>query len=147
MSLPLPERKCVPCSGLQDSEKLSLIEAEVELASLNPSLWTLKESSDSDVLSLSRKFTAKNFQAAIDSINAVSVIAETEQHHPDLHLTNYREVEIEIYTHKINGLTRNDFILADKISREVSIEYSPKWIRENPAALSTSKKSSTESSK
>jgi len=144
MSL-LPQRKCVPCSGLEDSAKLSLIEARSELSSLNPSLWTLNESSD-NVLSLSRKFTAKNFQAAIDSINAVGIIAELEQHHPDLHLTNYREVEIEIYTHKINGLTRNDFILADKISREVSVDYSPKWIRENPDALSTSK-SSTESSK
>ena len=38
----------------------------------------------------------------------VANIAELEQHHPDLHLTNYREVKIEKFTRKINGLTRND---------------------------------------
>ena len=132
--------KCVPCSGLDDSAKLSVDEARTELASIkNPSsLWALKESPDG-VLSLSRKFTARNFQAAIDSINAVGAIAELENHHPDLHLTNYREVEIEIYTHKVNGITRNDFVLAGKINGEVTIEYSPKWLRENPAAVSTSK--------
>jgi len=132
--------KCVPCSGLDDSAKLSVDEARTELESIkNPSsLWTLKESPNG-VLSLSRKFTARNFQAAIDSINAVGAIAERENHHPDLHLTNYREVEIEIYTHKVNGITRNDFVLAEKINGDVAIEYSPKWLRENPDAVSTSK--------
>lgn len=112
----------------------------MELSSLGSlsSVWTLKESQDG-VLSLSRKFTSRNFQAAIDAINDVGAIAEIENHHPDLHLTNYRDVEIEIYTHKVNGLTRNDFILVGKINSEVKIDYSPKWLRENPTAQLTSK--------
>lgn len=129
--------KCVPCSGLDDSAKLSLEEAKTELVSLG-GVWTLEESQDG-ILSLSRKFTAKNFQSALDAINDIGVIAETESHHPNLHLTNYREVEVEIYTHKLNGLTRNDFILAAKINNEVKIVYSPKWLRENPSAEPTSK--------
>jgi len=132
--------KCAPCSGLDDSAKLSIDEAKKELAALGQtsSIWTLNESRNG-VLSLSRKFTARNFQAAIDAINDIGVVAENENHHPDLHLTNYRDVEIEIYTHKVNGLTQNDIVLAGKINSEVTIEYSPKWLRENPAAMSTSK--------
>mmetsp|Transcript_8018 Transcript_8018/g.17255 ORF Transcript_8018/g.17255 Transcript_8018/m.17255 type:complete len:188 (-) Transcript_8018:2915-3478(-) len=132
--------KCAPCSSLNDSAKLSVDEANAELAALtNPSsLWSLKESQEG-ILALSRKFTARNFQAALDAINEIGAIAEKESHHPDLHLTNYREVEIEIYTHKVNGLTQNDFILAAKINGEVTIDYSPKWLRENTNAFFTSK--------
>ena len=132
--------KCEPCAGLDKSAMISVDEVKTELESLGnaSSLWTLKESQDG-ILSLSRKFTARNFQAALDAINEIGVIAESENHHPNLHLTNYREVEVEIYTHKLNGLTRNDFILAGKINSEVKIEYSPKWLRENPAAEPTSK--------
>ncbi|VEU40444.1 unnamed protein product [Pseudo-nitzschia multistriata] len=133
--------KCVPCSGLDESAKLSAEEAQVELSSLpHPSsLWSLKESQEG-ILSLSRKFTARNFKVALDAINEIGAIAEKENHHPDLHLTNYRDVEVVIYTHKVNGLTQNDFVLAAKINRKVTIDYSPKWLRENPDAVSTSRK-------
>jgi 4a-hydroxytetrahydrobiopterin dehydratase len=115
--------KCAPCSGLDESAKMSVDEAKMELASLGnaSSTWMLKES-EAGVLSLSRKFTARNFQAAIDAINDIGAVAENANHHPDLHLTNYRDVEIEIYTHKVNGLTRNDFILMKKINSEVTIK-------------------------
>ena len=140
MSLYSTAPKCAPCSGLDDSAKLSIHQANAELAALgdSSSLWMIKESVDG-VLSLSRKFTAKNFQAALDAINDIGAIAESENHHPDLHLTNYRDLEIEIFTHKVNGLTRNDFILAGIINSKVTIEYSPKWLRENPDAVNTSK--------
>jgi 4a-hydroxytetrahydrobiopterin dehydratase len=114
--------KCAPCSGLDDSAKMSVDEAKMELASLGnaSSTWMIKES-QAGVLSLSRKFTARNFQAAMNAINDIGAVAENVNHHPDLHLTNYRHVEIEIYTHKVNGLTRNDFILVKKINSEVTI--------------------------
>jgi 4a-hydroxytetrahydrobiopterin dehydratase len=44
-------------------------------------------------------------------------LAEAEGHHPDLHLTNYRDVTIELWTHAAGGLTENDFILAAKIDK------------------------------
>jgi 4a-hydroxytetrahydrobiopterin dehydratase len=120
---------------LDESAKLSLEDAKAGVSGLEP-LWVLKESGG--VLSLVRTYTARNFQAALDSINAMGVIAERESHHPNFHLTNYREVEIEIYTHKLNGLSKNDFTLADLMNKEVKVDYSPKWLGENPAAASTS---------
>ena len=82
---------------------------------------------------LSRKFTAKNFQAALDSINAMGAIAEEQEHHPDFHLTSYRNVEVTLWTHSLGGITENDFTLAQLLD-QVPVTYSPKWLRENPAA-------------
>jgi 4a-hydroxytetrahydrobiopterin dehydratase len=47
-------------------------------------------------------------------INSVADIAETEGHHPDIHVS-YNRVTIELYTHSIGGLSENDFIVAAKI--------------------------------
>jgi len=46
----------------------------------------------------------------------IAKLAETEGHHPDLHLTGYRNATVEVYTHAIDGLSENDFILAAKIN-------------------------------
>ena len=62
-----------------------------------------------------KKWTMKNFVAGMSFLNRVAELAEEEQHHPDLHLSGYRNVEIEIWTHAIAGLSENDFILAAKI--------------------------------
>ena len=70
-----------------------------------------------DAHHIRRDWRMKNFVAAIDFFNKVAALAEQEQHHPDLHLTNYRDVRIEIYTHAIGGLSENDFILAAKIDQ------------------------------
>jgi len=51
----------------------------------------------------------------------VAELAEAEDHHPDLHLTGYRNLAIELSTHAIGGLSRNDFIVAAKIA-ELPIE-------------------------
>ena len=59
-------------------------------------------------------------------------VAEAEGHHPDLHLTNYRDVQVVLSTHAIGGLARADFILAAKLDA-LDVEYSPKWLRENAA--------------
>jgi 4a-hydroxytetrahydrobiopterin dehydratase len=54
--------------------------------------WQLSE----DHRSISRSFVAKNFVAAVDFFNAVKEVAEAEGHHPDLHLANYREVQVRL---------------------------------------------------
>ncbi len=77
---------------------------------------------------------AKNFSQALESINAIGRIAERENHHPDVHLTGYRNVEIVLYTHSIGGVSANDLSLARMIEEEVGCKrefYSPKWSREN----------------
>ena len=83
---------------------------------------------------ISRKFTAKNFQCALDAINAMGDIAEREGHHPDFHLTSYREVEIVLYTRKLGGVTQNDLSLAKMLDCETEVVYSPKWLKEHPEA-------------
>ena len=64
-----------------------------------------------------REWVVQNFMTAIDFFNRVGVLAEDENHHPDLHLTGYRNSAIELWTHAIGGLSENDFILAAKINQ------------------------------
>ena len=62
-----------------------------------------------------KNWTVKNFMAGMKFFHAVAELAEAEGHHPDLHIEGYRNVQIEIWTHAIGGLSINDFILAAKI--------------------------------
>lgn len=70
-----------------------------------------------------RKLVFKNFLQAISCVNKIAELAESEAHHPDLHLTGYRNLEIAISTHAIDGLSENDFILASKIDFLVASEF------------------------
>lgn len=83
-----------------------------------------------DQASISRRFVAKNFVAAVRFFNQVAEVAEAEGHHPDLHLTNYRDVQVVLCTHAVGGLTMFDFIMAAKLDA-LDIEYSPKWLKQN----------------
>ncbi len=65
---------------------------------------------------IARTFVFPDFQRALDFANEVGAIAEAEGHHPDL-LVAWGKVEVTIWTHKVNGLTESDFILAAKIDR------------------------------
>jgi 4a-hydroxytetrahydrobiopterin dehydratase len=65
---------------------------------------------------LSRTFKFPNFVDALALVNRVAEVAEAEGHHPDIYLT-WGRVRIEIHTHKIDGLTESDFILAAKIDQ------------------------------
>ena len=131
------QKLCAPCSEMDESLLLGKGEVCEFLAASN-SLWSIDSSEQVSML-LTRKFVAKNFESALRCINEVASIAERESHHPDFHLTNYREVQIDIWTHKLRGITQNDLNLAKMIDIEVKIEYSPKWLRENPSAGGTSK--------
>jgi 4a-hydroxytetrahydrobiopterin dehydratase len=124
----VPGGKCLPCESLDKSHLLSPEQIESELT--NMKLWQLSD----DKTKLIRNYTARNFQAAMDSLNAIGVIAERENHHPDMHLTSYRTVEIVLFTHSLGGISLNDIALAKMIDEEVSINYSPKWLKENPEA-------------
>ena len=64
---------------------------------------------------ISRKWALKNFIEALALVNKAGEIAEEDQHHPDLHLTGYRNLRIDLTTHAIGGLSENDFILAAKL--------------------------------
>ncbi len=101
--------RCLPCEG--GVPALSAQEAEQQLQALNG--WRLLSSPDR----IQKSWTVKNFVAGIDFFRTVAELAEQEAHHPDLHLSGYRNVSIEIWTHAINGLSLNDFVLAAKIDQ------------------------------
>lgn len=71
----------------------------------------------SDGKSLARDLRFADFKAALAFVDDVGRIAEAESHHPDLHLTGYRNVRVETSTHSVGGLSENDFILAAKVDR------------------------------
>ena len=63
---------------------------------------------------LAKTYTFPDFLKALEFVNKVGELAEREGHHPDLHLS-WGRVEVTTWTHKINGLSESDFILAAKI--------------------------------
>lgn len=106
-SEPLAQRHCKPCEG--GVPKLSPDRIRPLAAELPG--WQVDESSQR----IWRKLQFRNFVAAVDFINRVAEVAEAQQHHPDLHLTGYRQLRIDLTTHAIGGLSENDFILAARI--------------------------------
>jgi 4a-hydroxytetrahydrobiopterin dehydratase len=63
-----------------------------------------------------REFILHNFMDAVHMIEQIAVIAEDEQHHPDLHLTQYRNLRVGLRTHEVGGLSDKDFAVAGKIN-------------------------------
>lgn len=63
---------------------------------------------------LEKSFLFRDFVTALDFVVRIGQVAEQEGHHPDLGLS-WGKVDVKIYTHKIRGLSENDFILAAKI--------------------------------
>lgn len=106
---PLEQKKCRPCEGI--GEPYTLPEAREQLKRVPG--WELHENGKG----ISRKYATKNFLAAVGFIGKVAGIAEADNHHPDIHLTGYRNLEIDLSTHAIGGLSENDFILAAKINQ------------------------------
>lgn len=105
----LATSKCVPCEG--GVPKLTP-EQVIDFAAATPS-WNVSE----DHLLIRRKVNCKTFMKAMQLMNEIAEIAESQQHHPDLHLTGYRHLTIELTTHAIGGLSENDFIVAAHIDR------------------------------
>ncbi len=104
----LLKKKCEPCEGkVKAFTKGDIAKYLKELPE-----WKALD----DDRAICREFITKNFMAAVDFINKVAQLAEQEQHHPDVHLTGYRNLRIELSTHAVKGLSENDFILAAKIN-------------------------------
>ncbi len=105
----LTQKKCVPCEG--GVPTLTPDQVQKFLQDVNG--WKVID----DGKSIRRDWQLKNFVQCLDFFQKVGQIAEEEGHHPDLHLTGYRNAGIEITTHAIGGLSENDFILAAKIDQ------------------------------
>ena len=108
MSTPLAGRKCRPCEG--GVEPLPASAAQMLLRDVQG--WELVEGK-----AIRKMIKCKDFLDAVSLIQKIAPIAEAEDHYPDLHLTGYRKLAIELSTHAIGGLSENDFILAAKIDQ------------------------------
>ena len=101
----LAAKTCVPCRGgvpaLKGAE-LTALEKQVDG-------WNVVEEHH-----ITKTFTFPNFREALKFVNRVGELAEEQGHHPDISLA-WGKVAITSWTHKINGLTESDFILAAKI--------------------------------
>ena len=105
----LEDKKCKPCEGSVEpftQEEIEEMKQEIS------SEWEAVDNHH-----LRREFDFDDFESALDFVNRIGEIAEEEGHHPDIYLT-WGEAAIEIYTHEIDGLHENDFIIAKKFEEE-----------------------------
>jgi 4a-hydroxytetrahydrobiopterin dehydratase len=115
----LQRKHCVPCEGGIPA----LNQAEVEKFLKSVPNWKVT----SDSKRIRREWTVKDFVSGLEFFQKVGDIAESEGHHPDLHLAGYRNLAIELWTHAVGGLTENDFILAAKIDElPIKLKVAPK---------------------
>jgi 4a-hydroxytetrahydrobiopterin dehydratase len=105
MDTTLQNKKCSACSG-----DLPVFKGDVlqEYAQKLPAGWEVKNEHH-----LERVISFPDFASALNFVNKVGEIAESEGHHPDIYLT-YGKVKLDVCTHKVDGLTENDFIFATK---------------------------------
>ena len=104
----LLEKHCVPCRGGVEPLKGKAIEELLEYLSQD---WTVINECH-----LEKEYKFKDFVQALEFVNKVGRLAESQGHHPDIYLS-WGKVKLTIWTHKINGLHKNDFILAANIDR------------------------------
>ncbi len=100
----LSEKNCVPCKGgipAFDSDQIANYLKEVKG-------WAVVENHH-----LTKTYSFPDFKTGLAFVNRVGELAEQQDHHPDISLS-WGKVRIDIWTHKINGLSENDFILAAK---------------------------------
>jgi len=107
----LLKSQCIPCQG--GVPPLKREEFEKLLKHLSGGWQVIDERY------LEKEYKFKNFRQALDFVNKVGDLAETQGHHPDIYLT-WGKVKLKIWTHKIDGLHKNDFVLAAKADELLS---------------------------
>ncbi len=106
----LAGKDCVPCKGgvppLAGDEIARLLE-QVDG-------WSAERDHH-----ITKTIKFPDFALALAAVNRIGAIAEQQGHHPDLYLT-WGKVRVDTWTHKIDGLTESDFILAAKIDEALA---------------------------
>ncbi|MES2344620.1 MAG: 4a-hydroxytetrahydrobiopterin dehydratase [Chlamydiota bacterium] len=105
MESKLSQKACVPCkkdTSPLKGEALALLYRQLGEG------WKVIEEHH-----LEKEYLFKDFKQALEFTNKIGELAEKEGHHPDIYLS-YGKVKISLWTHRINGLTESDFILAAK---------------------------------
>jgi len=107
MEVDLISRRCTPCRGGVPP----LGPAEIAPLAAQLKDWDVENNHH-----LTKMYKFPDFVRALAFVNKIGTIAEAEGHHPDLYLS-WGKVRVELWTHKIDGLSENDFIMAAKIDR------------------------------
>ena len=107
----LASKQCVPCRG--GVPPLNGAELDRLLGELGNG-WRVIDGHH-----LEKEYGFKNFREALDFTVRVGEVAEQQGHHPDIHLA-WGKVRLTVWTHKINGLTESDFILAAKADQQLT---------------------------
>lgn len=103
----LAERECVPCRGgvpPLKGEQIKVLSAQLDG-------WQIINEHH-----LQKTYAFKDFRESLGFVNRVGELAEAQGHHPDI-CFGWGKADITIWTHKIDGLTESDFVLAAKIDR------------------------------
>lgn len=103
----LSEKHCVPCEGGQSP--MPDVEEDRYLKDVDN--WDIDRK---DTHKIKKIFSFKNFEESMEFVNKVADIAEEEGHHPDIYIS-WNTVKLILYTHAIEGLSENDFIIASKV--------------------------------
>jgi 4a-hydroxytetrahydrobiopterin dehydratase len=103
----LAAKTCVPCRGGVPA----LHGAELDALHQQLPAWEVVNGHH-----IKRTYTFPDFRKALDFVNRVGEVAEQQGHHPDIFLA-WGKVEVTLWTHKIDGLTESDFIMAAKIEK------------------------------
>jgi 4a-hydroxytetrahydrobiopterin dehydratase len=111
----LIKKKCVPCEGGVIPFNIS----EIHKYQKKVDGWDVSKE-QKEIFFLKKKFNFKNFLESQKFVNSVGKISEEEGHHPDI-LFGWGYAEIKITTHAIEGLSKNDFILAAKIDQLINV--------------------------
>ena len=111
----LINKRCIPCEGGVPALDVS----EIHKYQKKVDGWDIVQNKDK-IYTLEKKFIFKNFLESQNFINNVGKIAEEEGHHPDITF-GWGYAKINIMTHAIEGLSENDFILAAKIDKIISV--------------------------
>lgn len=105
----LAKMQCVACKG--GVPPLPQERVDELLPQLDD--WTIEQE-----YHLTKTFTFPDFKSALDFVNMVGELAEEQGHHPDIYLA-WGKVKLEVWTHKISGLTESDFVWAAKVDEAV----------------------------
>ena len=103
----LHQKKCIPCEGIGSPMPSN----EVHEMTRKVEGWMVEGKK------ITKEFKFKDFAEAMKFINKIAEISEGEGHHPDFKLHDWNRVTVDTWTHALDGLTENDFILASKINR------------------------------
>lgn len=120
----LTKKHCVPCEGgvpplsdEQENEMLKKVEDAPRGIQHDKGGWMLLRDGTHMIR---RVFKFEDFKKAMEFVNKVADLANSEDHHPDIKIV-YNKVNLDLFTHSVGGLSENDFIMAAKINKLLEV--------------------------